>query len=82
MPVFQSKNISNYLNLRGVKCPMNYIKIKLFLDKLMVNSQLYVVIDLGEAIESVRQSIKIDGYELLAHKEYNSYGILTIFKGE
>lgn len=56
------------LDLRGVKCPMNYVKAKLALEKLPKGTKLKTIIDLGEPVEMVPKSLKADGYEILEEK--------------
>ena len=52
------------LDLRGVMCPMNFVKTRLFLDKLMAGDLLMVLLDAGEPVESVSQSIVAEGHTL------------------
>jgi TusA-related sulfurtransferase len=57
------------LDLRGVACPMNFVKTKLFLDKLPAGDLLNVLIDCGEPVDSVCQSLAQEGQEILARNE-------------
>ena len=57
------KNMAHNLNLRGVACPMNFVKTKLYLDKLDNGEILRVNLDAGEAVESVYSSIQAEGHE-------------------
>ncbi|MBX9687477.1 MAG: sulfurtransferase TusA family protein [Candidatus Obscuribacterales bacterium] len=57
------------LDLRGVACPMNFVKTRLFLDKLAVGELLNVLIDAGEPVTSVCQSLTQEGHEILAENE-------------
>jgi TusA-related sulfurtransferase len=59
----QSKNEYN-MDLRGVACPMNFVKTKLFLDKLDTGSLLTVLVDAGEPVESVTSSIEAEGHKI------------------
>lgn len=52
------------LDLRGVACPMNFVKTKLFLDKMPVGSALKVILDAGEPIESVHESMTAEGHQV------------------
>lgn len=52
------------LDLRGVACPMNFVKTKLFLDKMPVDSTLEVILDAGEPIESVHESMTAEGHKV------------------
>lgn len=53
------------LNLRGVACPMNFVKTKLFLDKMQAGEVVKVLLDPGEPVESVTTSICQEGHEIL-----------------
>lgn len=53
-----------YLDLRGVACPMNFVKTRLFMDKLATGDNLLVILDGGEPVESVSASIQADGHEI------------------
>ncbi len=80
MNVLNNKPYSHYLNLRGVKCPLNYVKTKLFLDKIDANDYLYLTIDAGEATESVIKSIETDGNKLIKLEPNHEFNLLTIQK--
>ena len=50
------------LDLRGVVCPMNWVKAKLALEELNPGDVLTLKLDPGEAIESVPSSARDDGH--------------------
>ncbi len=52
------------LDLRGVACPMNWVKTKLALERLAPGDEVTVRLDLGEPIESVPRSAREDGHEV------------------
>ena len=52
------------LDLRGVACPMNFVKTQLFLDKLASGEQVEVVLDQGEPAQSVNKSVVQEGHLL------------------
>lgn len=56
-------------DLSGVKCPMNYVKTKLKLEKLPSKAQLDVILDAGEPKENVPLSVKADGHAILGLTE-------------
>lgn len=58
------------LDMRGVACPMNFVKTKLFLDKLAVGDLLNVLLDAGEPVTNVCQSLTQEGHEILAQNEH------------
>jgi len=52
-------------DLRGVACPMNYVKTKLKLEMMDAGERLEVWLDAGEPIKNVPLSLKNDGHKLL-----------------
>ncbi len=52
-------------DLRGVACPMNYVKTKLKLEMMDAGEQLEVWLDAGDPIKNVPLSLKNDGHKLL-----------------
>ena len=60
--------ISATLDLKGVPCPLNYVKTKLKLEEMEVGQILEVILDDGEPIQNVPASLKQDGQEVL-HQE-------------
>jgi TusA-related sulfurtransferase len=57
------------LDLRGVACPMNFVKTRLFLDKIKEGDLVTVLLDGGEPVESVSESVVQDGHTLEAKTE-------------
>ncbi len=68
------------LDLRGVPCPLNFVKTKIQLDKMESNQILEVWLDQGEPIESVSQSILEEGHSILLKEEVNKYFKVLIAK--
>ncbi len=54
-----------FLDLKGVACPFNYVKAKLFMEPLDRGSMITMILDEGEPIRNVPQSLKNDGHEVL-----------------
>ena len=52
-------------DLRGVACPMNYVKTKLKLEMMDAGEQLEVWLDAGEPIKNVPMSLKNDGHKVV-----------------
>jgi sulfite reductase (ferredoxin) len=52
-------------DLRGVACPMNYVKTKLKLEMMDAGERLEVWLDAGEPSKNVPLSLKNDGHLLL-----------------
>lgn len=76
------ESAAHNLDLRGVACPMNFVKTKLFLDKLKPGELVKVFLDPGEPVESVSSSIEAEGHSLEETVlEPEGYYSLTIRKG-
>ena len=60
------KNISTdyYLDLRGLVCPVNFVKCCLTLERLSLNEFLKVDLDIGESETSVIDGLKEKGYRV------------------
>ena len=58
------KNIltNHYLDLRGLVCPINFVKCCLALENLSLNEILKVDLDIGEAETSVIEGLQDKGY--------------------
>lgn len=54
------------LDLRGVMCPLNYVKTKLKLEMMDHGDRLEVWLDAGEPIKNVPMSLRNDGHKVLA----------------
>jgi sulfite reductase (ferredoxin) len=63
MIVFMSSK--HNLDLRGVACPLNFVRVKLYLDRLVKGDVVDVLLDAGEPKDSVSTSLKEEGHELL-----------------
>ena len=65
---------SNYvLDLRGVECPLNFVKTKIQLEKMNIAEILEVWLDAGEAIESVPKGVVVEGHEILLEEKVKNY---------
>jgi TusA-related sulfurtransferase len=52
------------LDLRGTRCPLNYVKTRLQLERMDVGQRLEVWLDHGEPEEQVPRSLRMDGHEV------------------
>ena len=61
-----SENIvtDDYLDLRGIVCPLNFVKCCLALENLSSNKILKVDIDTGEAENNVIDGLRDKGYSV------------------
>ena len=65
---------SNYvLDLRGIECPLNFVKTKIQLEKMQKGQILEIWLDPGEAIESVPPSVREEGHEILLNEKVKDY---------
>lgn len=53
------------LKLRGVKCPFNYVKAKLYLEEMELGEILEAIVDEGEPSRHVPKSLTEDGQAIL-----------------
>ena len=52
-------------DLRGVACPMNFVKTKMALSQLQAGQVLQVLLDEGEPVENVPRSVEAEGHRIL-----------------
>lgn len=53
------------LDLRGIPCPLSFVKAKLFLEKLHPGDRLELWINAGEPVEQVPDSLRTAGHQIL-----------------
>ena len=75
------KNIltDHYLDLRGLVCPVNFVKCCLALENLPLNQVLKVDLDIGEAETTVIEGIKEKGYRVNISKKDSKMITLIIY---
>ena len=56
--------MSEYLDLRGTPCPVNFVRCRLALEALKQNNTLQVDLDRGEPEETVLSGLRKEGYEI------------------
>ncbi len=66
------------LDLRGVQCPINYVKTKLRLEMMESGECLAVFLDDGEPIRNVPASLKNDGHTILSQEPIDEYFKLVV----
>ncbi len=69
-----------FLDLRGVLCPINFVKAKLKLDTMESGKVLELMLDSGEPIQNVPKSIKEEGHKILEVKKEEGFFKLKIQK--
>ncbi|PIQ89255.1 MAG: hypothetical protein COV72_04045 [Candidatus Omnitrophica bacterium CG11_big_fil_rev_8_21_14_0_20_42_13] len=84
-PETAGKDISdkkgNVLDLKGTPCPINYVKAKLFLENLEAGDNLQIILDEGEPIKNVPESLKNDGHKILSIEKTGEFYKVTVKKG-
>ena len=60
------KMTNEILDLKGVKCPYNYVKAKLKLEELTSGDELEIYLDEGEPITNVPRSLEDDGNTIVS----------------
>jgi len=67
-------------DFRGVACPMNFVKTKLVLDTMSSGQKLEILLDQGEPIENVPNSVQLEGHKVLYKKQVDNYWSVLIEK--
>lgn len=57
------------LDLRGVPCPLNWVRTKLALERLEAGERLVVLLDPGEPLQSVPASARAAGHDVTVEGE-------------
>lgn len=66
------------LDLRGTRCPVNFIKSKLKIDEMNCGEVLEIVLDDGEPIKNVPRSIAAEGHDIVGVEKLND-GSFSVF---
>lgn len=69
-------------DLRGVSCPMNFVKTKMALSHIEPGQILKVLLDDGEPVENVPRSAAAEGHEVVGKQQHNDYWSVIIKKAE
>lgn len=64
---------NNVLDLKGVECPYNYIKAKLYLEDIKKDSTVMIYLDDGEPINNVPVSLENDGHQVVSKERVNGH---------
>lgn len=68
------------LDLKGVACPMNYVKAKLFLENRQLGETIVLYLDEGEPIQNVPRSLENDGQKILRIEKKDSFYVVEVRK--
>ncbi len=68
------------LDLRGVPCPINYVRAKIAIEGMEVGESIDILLDDGEPIRNVPASLENDGQEILEIRKENGHYLLRVMK--
>lgn len=74
--------IKKCIDLRGVCCPINFVKAKLAMEEIEKGEILEIVLDEGEPILNVPRSLKEEGHVVKKVLQEDRYFIVRVEKGE
>lgn len=66
------------LDLRGVSCPTNFIKIKLALEMFEPEELVEILLDEGEPVRNVPRNLKAEGHRLLGLEKQDDHYVLRV----
>ncbi|MDH5718015.1 MAG: sulfurtransferase TusA family protein [Spirochaetia bacterium] len=69
-----------FKDLRGVKCPMNFVKAKIELSTMKSGEKLAILLDNGEPIKNVPGSLMNEGHEILKEEKQGEHWFLVVKK--
>ena len=69
----QADEQTHTADLRGVACPLNFVKAKLELEKIEIGAVLDVLLDEGESVRNVPASFADQGQEIVKVKDVGDY---------
>ncbi len=67
-------------DFRGVGCPMNFVKTKLVLATMQSSEHLKILLDDGEPIQNVPNSVQLEGHKVLSKTKVDAYWEVLIQK--
>ncbi len=57
------------IDLRGICCPMNFVRAKLAIEELQGGEEVELLLDPGEPVKNLPRSLKEEGHTLLGLRE-------------
>jgi sulfite reductase (ferredoxin) len=69
-----------FVDLRGTKCPINFVKTKIALAAMKSGETLELWIDDGEPAENVPRSAKLEGHKVLNQEKVGEYWSIRLQK--
>lgn len=77
-PKEQFAVVSHVFDLRGVACPLNFVKAKTELEKIPVGHTLAVLLDQGESVRNVPESFAQQGQEVLEIEDHGDHSCVRV----
>lgn len=75
------KQETNIVDLRGVKCPINFVKAKIHLASIKSNETLGIYLDDGEPINNVPKSLEKEGHTIVEiDDKFSGYNLIVVKK--
>ena len=69
-----------YLDLAGVCCPMNFVRIKIALSRMPGKDTIRVRLDSGAVAEDVKRTLIEQGYRVLSLEPDGDFAIMNVRK--
>ena len=70
------------MDLRGIPCPLNYVRTKLKLEQLAAGDRLEVWLDAGEPVQQVPTSLEVAGHSVIElEQQPEGYYRLLVVRG-
>ncbi len=74
----QSGSEQTQVDLRGVSCPMNFVKAKIALEKVDIGQTLEFLLDPGEPVRNVPESFTAQGQEVTAVEKAGEHFVVKV----
>lgn len=69
------------IDLRGVQCPMNVVRIKLSLEKISRGDWIEFILDNGDPVQHVTKTLAAQGHKIISQTQEAAYCTLLVEKG-
>ncbi|EKD37708.1 MAG: hypothetical protein ACD_75C01032G0003 [uncultured bacterium] len=69
-----------FKDLRGVACPMNFVKTKVELARMQIGDFLRILLDDGEPVDNVPRSVKTEGHGIVSRERQGDHWQVVIEK--
>jgi tRNA 2-thiouridine synthesizing protein A len=66
------------LDLRGVPCPLSFVRAKIYLARIAPRQLLEVFLDAGEPVEQVPNSLAVEGHQIQSIEPRDHFFVLTV----